>query len=367
MKGRRQIMFAYWGQRGFARFVLDFAKAAAAKLTTENFSISVSRSNELFDEFAPLGDAVYPVHTFSARPYAAFNLARILRFNSELKARITADGTRVFVSLMSHVWSPLCVPVLRRFGLRHVVVVHDAEAHPGDHTTVVNSWLLREARSADRVITLSNFTTEGLLKTHSFPREKVVTLFHPDFGTRLQRPARAPGDPLRVLLFGRLSRYKGLDLAIGAVELLQGEGIAVKLGVYGSGNIDKFGPRLRAVGADVKNCWIDDSKVDNIIAQHDIVFASHIQASQSGVIARAYGSGVPVIATPVGGLNEQVIPGVTGVLARSATPEAFAAALRPLAQRRSALERLNSGVVETHASRSLDRFLDELVAVALGR
>jgi len=48
------------------------------------------------------------------------------------------------------------------------------------------------------------------------------------------------------------------------------------------------------------------------------------EASQSGVAASAYAAGRPVVATPVGGLVEQVVHGTTGLLAQDLSAEALA-------------------------------------------
>ena len=58
----------------------------------------------------------------------------------------------------------------------------------------------------------------------------------------------------------------------------------------------------------------------------DLVVLPYTLSSQSGVAAAAYGAGRPVVATPVGGLVEQVLPS-TGMLARDMSAEAFCDAL----------------------------------------
>ena len=90
-----------------------------------------------------------------------------------------ADRTRAFVSLMPHVWSPLITSVLRRNKIRHVAVVHDADPHPGDHTAVLVPWLLREARAADRVVTLSQAVADRLIKSRGIAPKKSPCSFIP--------------------------------------------------------------------------------------------------------------------------------------------------------------------------------------------
>ncbi len=62
-----------------------------------------------------------------------------------------------------------------------------------------------------------------------------------------------------------------------------------------------------------------------------IVALPYISATQSGVVALAQAFDRPVIATRVGGLEEMVLHGRTGILVRPGDPVAFARALRGLA------------------------------------
>ena len=65
--------------------------------------------------------------------------------------------------------------------MRYVVVVHDAAAHPGDVTGIVNRWLLRDAARADLVVTLSAHVARQLAE-RGFPAERIRILFHPILG-----------------------------------------------------------------------------------------------------------------------------------------------------------------------------------------
>src|SRR5262249_33325445 len=324
-------MFTYWGRRGFSRFALNLARTAHEKF---NVTMSISRSNELFDSFAKLGDDIFPVDTF-VRPIGALtNLRSMRRLRRHIVQRFERDDTRVVITLMAHVWSPLLRFVTRRRGIKHVIVVHDADAHGGDSSAIAQPWLLREAMAADQIITLSRFVSQQLMDKRVDPK-KISAIFHPHLSYECDLPTcRQSSEPLRVLFFGRLLRYKGLRLLISAIELLRERGIQVKIGVFGEGNIDSEKPRLWSLAAEVKNCWIDDAEIPRIFHRYDVVVLSHIEASQSGVAATAFGLGVPVIATPVGGLVEQIQPNVTGIVAAALTAEALANAIGQLAVNR---------------------------------
>jgi glycosyltransferase involved in cell wall biosynthesis len=94
---------------------------------------------------------------------------------------------------------------------------------------------------------------------------------------------------------------------------------------------------------------------------------AHTEASQSGIAAIAHGLGVPVIATPVGGLPEQVRDGITGLVATRADAQNLAAAIRALARDPELYRRIVAGIAETRQERSMQRFLSGLVDCACGR
>jgi glycosyltransferase involved in cell wall biosynthesis len=365
--GERPLMFGYWGRIGpISKWMLDLA-AVTQRYGGDCASFSYSSSNELEAGFRSLGDAAFAVPTFSRGAQALYGLKSIVSLRSALAARLKRDRTKVFVSLMSHVWSLLVVPLIRRAGAKYVVVVHDAAPHPGDHSGIATRWLLRDAAMADHVITLSRFVAEGLIRDHGFSESRISVLFHPDLNYRAAR--RVPLDPertLRVLFTGRILAYKGIDLLVEAAEVLRRRGIRVDLGVYGQGEIlASLRRRLSALDARLVNRWLSHEELAQTLSDHDVVVAPYVEASQSGVIAAAFGAGLPVIATPVGGLVEQVVDGVTGLICSAVTPDAIADSIGRLAEDRALLAQLIAAVGATRNQRSMQRFFDFTSRIAL--
>jgi glycosyltransferase involved in cell wall biosynthesis len=358
-------MFTYWGRQGsLSQLTLELANLAVARRNRAH-TFSVSAQNELFDEFSFLRDNLLPIDTFDTRRQS-LQIGRIMCASGRLQNRFKRDCTRALVSLMPHVWSPCMKRVIRQAGVRHIVIVHDAKTHPGDWVGLVNGWLLREADAADHVITLSDFVASQLI-ARGLPRTKVSALFHPDldYGCIAGCDQDASG-PLRVLFFGRILPYKGLDLLVGAVECLRRSGVVVRLDVYGEGKIKpEVHARLLGLGSKIENRWLQHREFKSILPRYDVVAVSHIEASQSGVVAAAFGAGLPVVATPVGGLVEQVTTGVTGIIAESVSASALATALRTLVDDRSLLARFRRGIASRRAERSMERFYDKVCEIAL--
>lgn len=364
-----RVHFAYWGRRGGgARMALELAQAAIRHPGLAA-TISVSSCNEMLPAFAALGDAVLPLETFDSNVGALTKAWRLPALRRQLIERLRADRTQAFVTLMPHVWSPLIAPAIRRAGISYVTIVHDGAAHPGDATGLVHGWLLRDAAQADLVVTLSESVRRHLTSAGRVAGKPVVTLFTPDMapnaGGHLAPPCPfpEPGQPFRIAFVGRIMPYKGLPLLVEAMRLLRQDGVPVALGVFGSGELGGMARELMRLDARVENRWLPEDGLAKILEEQHAVVLSHIEASQSGVAALATGHGIPLIATPIGGLVEQVQDGYNGILAEAVTAEALAAAIRKLASDRALYVRLCDSIRQSRGERSPGRFLDALLSI----
>jgi glycosyltransferase involved in cell wall biosynthesis len=158
-----------------------------------------------------------------------------------------------------------------------------------------------------------------------------------------------PGPPWRLLFFGFVRPYKGLELAIDAVAALSQRGVPVELTVAGLfwGPVGPWRERVSAAGLDgvisLRPGYVPDDEVPGLFAAHHIVVVPYRSASQSAIVPLAYAAGRPVAATNVGGLAGQVAEGVSGALALSEDPPGLADAVeRVLAD----LERLARNATE---------------------
>jgi len=348
-----------------SRFMLALARAAASRRDVFA-TFSISRSNELYEDFAPIGVPILPVDTFTSAPGALLRSYRIPGLRSKVLQFARSERIDIIVNVMPHVWSSFVSRGFGNEGIRYAVIVHDAERHPGDPTGFANRLLLRDAMRASRIVTLSRAVTDQLVGK-GIDRTRISTLFLPDLNDIAGRAARrrVPGDPLRVLFFGRIAPYKGLPLLVAAVEQLAAAGTPLVLGVYGEGDLGALRPRLANLNATLRNRWIDDREISEIFQQYDLVLVSHEEASQSGVVALALGHGLPVVATPVGALTEQVIHGVNGLVADAVSAEAIAAQIARVACEPGLFDRLAENIVRQAPERSMARFLDRLIEALL--
>ena len=363
LSGCGSVLFMYLGRRGsLGRYTLELAQAVRATPQIRA-SFALSAQNEVARDIEAVASELVELRTFERA--ASLSIAHNFFFaRRQLLGYLEREKPRAVINLMPHVWTPLLQHAVRRCGIPFITVIHDAHGHPGDRTRYLMKWLRREARLADRVITLSRTVADRLVTLGAVPADRIRTLFHPDltYGSLLASRERDRNAPLKLLFFGRILKYKGLPLLLEAVEMLRATGVYVRLGVAGAGDIRSERWRLEALGAEIHNRWLEDAEVGPLLARYDAIVVPYIEASQSGVVATAFGNCMPVIATPVGAIPEQVIDGKTGVLANRMTQCALAEAIHRLAVDPELYKNISAHLTTTAEDRSMARFVDEIVS-----
>lgn len=143
----------------------------------------------------------------------------------------------------------LMAAALRQVGVPLAVVVHDADVHPGDGFPLQMALQRALVRRADALITLTahvadRLVVQGLLKNAGRAPKRLISSRLPPFAFGPPPPPpRAHGGPLRLLLFGRLLPYKGIDLLAEALSQL-GPRSDLVVRVVGSG---PEGPPLKVL------------------------------------------------------------------------------------------------------------------------
>ena len=247
---------------------------------------------------------------------------------------VRAERPDVIVCTFQSIWDLAVVRTLRRFPGRFILVLHDAAFHPGDSYPFRTSVLRREVGVADALVVLSDHVGRAAQHLYAFPADRITQLQHGAFhfaGAR-RRPRVHPGHRrLRLLFFGRICRYKGLDLLLAAYRELRAANVEVELEIAGSGDLRPYETALIGLpNVTIRNHWLGEAEIAAALNRADVMVLPYIEASQSGVAAAALDAALPLVATPVGGLVEQVVDGMTGVVATAVTPSAFAAAVQRL-------------------------------------
>lgn len=340
--GQTRILLWHWGQAG-----------AGAKFTYELIrelrnvpgiipSISAVEGSELASLIQSIdGMPAYIARTFNGNKNslygkfaAACGLLRLPSVARSFEVFLSEQQCDVAVSTMASIWDTSALGGLRRTGTRFILVLHDAKLHPGDEYPFREVLMRREIEAADALIVLSDHVRQEVQALYDFPGDRIWTVPHGafTFGQDAPQARDLTGErPLRLLFFGRILPYKGLDHLLNAYRILHERNVPVELEIVGSGDMAPYERHLQGLkGITVLNKWVGEDEIADAMARTDLVVLPYIEASQSGVAAAALTAGLPIVATPVGGLVEQVTDRQTGIIAKGMTAADLADAIRSL-------------------------------------
>jgi len=318
-----RILTWQWGRRGAGpRFATELA-AGFESVSGVTSLLSLSAGAEILRGPNP------PRCALTVRTYNGLGglLARAITMRG-LSQELQALAPDLAICAMPGPLDFAAVSALHRIGIPVGVIVHDAEAHPGDFYPLLMALQRRLIRQADAVIALSSHVAGRLYAGRVLrPHTVLIAGWHPPFAFGAVGPPAVHDGPLRLLSFGRLLPYKGLDLLNAALALI-GPAPEMQLRIVGSGPENETLRALRRQpGVTVENRWVPEAEVGALLAWADIVVLPYREASQSGVAAAALAAGRRVVCTRVGGLAQQLAGEPLAVLCE---PDAasIAAALR---------------------------------------
>ncbi len=301
-----RVLVWQWGRRGGGpRVAVEIAEALATVDGVVSL-LSLSAQSE------PLQSDTPPACALSVPTYQGLGglLMRVLAIPvllPRLVQQIRRLAPDVAVCAMPAPLDMLMALALRVAGIPYVVLIHDALAHPGDGFPFQMALQRSLARGALALATLSRPVADILVARGEVRGRPLIVLTHPprSFGPVPPPPRSEPG-PLRLLFFGRLLPYKGLDLFAAALREI-GPHPDIVVRVIGQGPDSAALDTLRSLpGVTVEQRWVPEDEIGALLAWSDALVLSYIEASQSGVAAGAIAARRWVVATRVGGLVEQL-------------------------------------------------------------
>ena len=364
-----RLLVWQWGRRGAGpRYATELAAALRRQPGTQAF-LSLSAQAEILATGEVAGP-VLPYRTYDGVRSLLRRLPSVALEVAPLAARLRGLALDAAVCAMPAYLDSLMVAALRRAGVPFVTIVHDADPHPGDQPPFEMALQRRLVRRSAAVATLTEHVAARLRSQRLAGVADTPPLLrteHPPLAFGAPPPPGAHGDGvLRLLSFGRLLPYKGLDLLADAMRLL-GPRPDLVLRVVGQGPETTWLDALRRLpGVTVENRWVPETEVGALLGWSDAVVLSHREASQSGVAAASLAAGRRVVATDVGGLREQL---AAEPLARLCPPtaEGLAGAIRALlAEGGGDLPKgPDAGVAWNHAAAGLIRDLNAVLAARM--
>jgi len=128
-----------------------------------------------------------------------------------------------------------------------------------------------------------------------------------------------------VLFFGRIDRYKGLDVLLSAFSNLDPERYLLLIAgsvvpEYLTEFRSSIEPLLGNKGIISKIGYIPDENIEYYFMAADCLVLPYKYIYQTGVVFLSYRFGLPIIASDVGSLREDIVEGRTGFICRPEDP-----------------------------------------------
>lgn len=203
-----------------------------------------------------------------------------------------------------------------------VMTIHDPAPHKGTDENRLRfsryRWYLPWARrSADLALVHGEALAGELVQVAPWLHTKVRTVAHGPLGPEeAMLTEEVPPRGMRLLFFGRMHEYKGLEYFIEAVLRLRAEGHPVTGVVAGRGDdLGRHLTRMKTSGCfEVIDRYIAASEVPPLFRGARVVVLPYVEGTQSGVAAMAIGYGRPVVASAVGAIPLLVRDRINGLL-----------------------------------------------------
>ncbi len=225
----------------------------------------------------------------------------------------------------------------RCLGKRTVLTAHNVNARQRDGN---DNWLNRfslavQYRLVDHIFVHTEMMKSQLLEDFKVPRRKATVI---PFGINNTVPNTAltaaeakerlglAAQDKALLLFGGITPYKGMEYAVDALAQLSGQDKTLRLVIAGKPKPDglaywksiqeAIARRGLAGRAIVRSEYIPDEETELYFKAADVLLLPYTHIFQSGVLFLGYSFGLPVIASDVGSLKEEILEGKTGFVVK---------------------------------------------------
>jgi glycosyltransferase involved in cell wall biosynthesis len=273
-------------------------------------------------------------------PPAACRAAKGMLHAAELM-RLPALLRRLAVDVIHLQWAPL--PVIDQLFLGElrrvapvVLTVHDTLPYNGAAPWLMAAGMGRLIRSVDAVICHTEQGRDRLLR-QGVPAAQLFVVPHGLLGPRMDAGSPVPGERIRLLQFGKIKPYKGVDVLIDAVgRLTREEQARLDVHVAGKPYIEPEALETLVRAKGLGDCirfdfeFIDEAMMELLFARADVLVFPYRNIEASGVLMQAVAAGKPVLASRIGVFGELLEDGREGLLVPPGDPEALAGALRRL-------------------------------------
>jgi glycosyltransferase involved in cell wall biosynthesis len=201
----------------------------------------------------------------------------------------------------------------------------------------------------DQVLSVSSRLAERMASDIGFPVERIKVIrngvdterFRPRSKAAARGAIGIPEEAFVIGAVGRLVPVKDYPTLLSALAVIRDRGIAFHALIAGTGPLRQ---QLQAMADSLRLHNVtflgNRNDVEQVLSAFDVFVLSSSSEGLSNTIQEAMATGLPVVATRVGGADELIDQSRTGLLVPPGSPDALADAITLLARDREARQRM---------------------------
>ena len=328
MEKSKKIAFIYMGRTGGGA-VYSYEMAKGLISNGAKLYIFISKYIENYEKWLDL-DAVCleSVPTYTNKINFVLNTLKFRLFTYQ-KIKKKFKNVKVDACYLSmakeHPWDRYFVNMFGK--VQQIATIHDPIAHSSNK---INGKLLSIAsailnlgikdRKPDDIVILSKCFVEHIQKSfklnlaniHVIPHG-IIDYYNESEHNKIQHIY--DDSKINFLFFGRIEKYKGLDLLADAFRKISSSNSSFALTIAGNGDFSYYKNLYNGLpNVAIENRWIKDEEIASFFnpKSNVILVLPYLDATQSGPVLIAMSNKVPVIVSNAGGLIEQVEDKKTG-------------------------------------------------------
>ena len=331
-----------------------YALGLAATLVNQGIRFDFIASDELDDpelHHSPLVNFLNLRKEMRSNVSALRKVVRVLLYYVRLLLYAASAKPRLFHILWNNKFAlvdrTLLMLYYRALGKRVVLTAHNVNAGQRDgNDSFVNVLTLRiQYRLADHIFVHTEQMRKELRTGFGLTDAKVSvipfginnTVPNTTLSPKEARQRLGLTDSHKVMLFfGNIAPYKGLEYLVDAVALLASDASDYRLIIAGSPK--NCAPYWEAIHRRI-SCpelrsrvverieYVPDAETEIYFKAADLLVLPYVHIFQSGVLFLGYNFGLPVIASDVGSLKEDIVEGKTGFVCKPRDPVDLSAAI----------------------------------------
>lgn len=235
-------------------------------------------------------------------------------------------------------------PAVAAFIIHRLTAIPFTFTAHGTDLHVDRHMLKEKVEAAASVVTVTSYNKQILIDECGPGASAKIHVIHGgvDVARLTPAPHRQPRDPFRILCVARFEEVKGHTYLVEACRLLRDEGVSFECRLIGDGPLlpeirrqikqTALSSQIRLDGARTYQEVVQELSRTDVLVLPTAPTASGQREGSPTVLKEAMASGLPVVASRVGGIPEIVDDQSTGLLTPARNAVALAAALRRLSE-----------------------------------